>query len=461
MKNILFLIFCFMGAYIPSYAQGWSELGTGTAALHPNADISTTCIDRFGNVYAAGGLDTALYVVKWNGTSWMELGSGSTSPVSLFGEIATMVADSAGNIYVGGAPYSTPGTPPIHTVMKWDGTSWSDVGSGTGALVLNAEVLTLCMDRSGNLYAAGVFENSTGHTYVAKWDGTSWTELGTGTSSLKGNSEIDVIYTDAAGNLYAGGGFTDGAVDTIGNIYVAKWDGASWSELGPGICHGYGEYYIYSITGDPAGNIYAAGKFADANGYYVAKWDGSMWSELGTGAGILSANDLITSMCWDNVGNLYATGFFTDSVSFLSGHEYVAKWNGSTWSELGTGSSALNANDWIFSVCSDVAGNIYAAGDFKDAAGYPYVAKYPSATEGITSLHHTSEINLYPNPATNEITIASPGKITFVSITNPLGQTVFTHNYNKEPVQMDISYLSAGVYFVRINESEVRRFVKE
>ncbi len=50
--------------------------------------------------------------------------------------------------------------------------------------------------------------------------------------------------------------------------------------------------------------------------------------------------------------------------------------SGATWSEVGTGSNALNANDDINTVSTDRSGNIYAAGAFVNASGKFYVARY-------------------------------------------------------------------------------------
>src|ERR1017187_9738714 len=71
------------------------------------------------------------------------------------------------------------------------------------------------------------------------------------------------------------------------------------------------------------------------------------------GGNTLMANAVIGTICSDPAGNIYAAGGFTDS----RGHNYVAKWNGSNWSELG--GTTLAANGGINSICSDAAGNIY------------------------------------------------------------------------------------------------------
>ena len=75
------------------------------------------------------------------------------------------------------------------------------------------------------------------------------------------------------------------------------------------------------------------------------------------------------------------------------------------------------------------------------------------------TIYPTSQI--YPNPATTFVAISSSAKITTMSIINLLGQTVYTHEYSSEKVQVDVSALPAGVYFVKINGTGVRKFIKE
>ena len=71
-----------------------------------------------------------------------------------------------------------------------------------------------------------------------------------------------------------------------------------------------------------------------------------------------------------------------DEAGVLCGKQYVAKWNGSTWAELG-GLNSLAANNYIVSLCNDAAGNVYAGGEFTNVIGKYYVAKFGNATLGI------------------------------------------------------------------------------
>jgi len=49
-----------------------------------------------------------------------------------------------------------------------------------------------------------------------------------------------------------------------------------------------------------------------------------------------------------------------------------------------------------------------------------------------------------------------------INITNLIGQTVYEQDYTaQQQAVVNIASLPTGVYFVKINGSEVRKFVKE
>jgi len=69
---------------------------------------------------------------------------------------------------------------------------------------------------------------------------------------------------------------------------------------------------------------------------------------------------------------------------------------------------------------------------------------------------------VYPNPASNELTIKSNGDvISSISIVDMLGKTLFAEaNLNSENKSIDISTLSKGIYFVNINNTSTKRIIK-
>ena len=87
-------------------------------------------------------------------------------------------------------------------------------------------------------------------------------------------------------------------------------------------------------------------------------------------------------------------------------------------------------------------------------------------TEGILDNRYLADINIYPNPATDKITIersTTPVK-SQLTMMNLNGEEVLTRNLIKPKTQIDISNLPSGVYFVRVTNDktvEVGKFIKE
>ncbi len=86
-------------------------------------------------------------------------------------------------IYAGGS-FSMAGGIPANRIAKWDGTNWSPLGTGMNNFV---QALTVFDDGSGGgpaLYTGGFFITAGGGpaNLIAKWDGVSWSALGSGTT---------------------------------------------------------------------------------------------------------------------------------------------------------------------------------------------------------------------------------------------------------------------------------------
>jgi len=99
---------------------------------------------------------------------------------------------------------------------------------------LNTGVKALAVSGS-TLYAGGLFAYARNNTTVkfngvAKWDGSSWSGLGSG---MGGNAPYVLALAVSGNTLYAGGEFTK-AGGTNAN-YIAQWDGTNWSSLGSGM----------------------------------------------------------------------------------------------------------------------------------------------------------------------------------------------------------------------------------
>jgi len=124
-------------------------------------------------------------------------------------------------------------------------------------------------------------------------------------------------------------------------------------------------------------------------------------------------------------------------------------------------------NPIIFKVWS---GNNIVSADFTMEAIYDsYVSDVYPAEDGkysvvnITkgSLHKAEEIiSIYPNPATNKITIQSSNEINSIMITNFVGQVVFNELQNNSIININTVSFEAGIYLIQI-ESENSVLIKK
>ena len=87
--------------------------------------------------------------------------------------------------------------------------------------------------------------------------------------------------------------------------------------------------------------------------------------------------------------------------------------------------------------------------------------EFTGCGEGINTITAQNSIDIYPNPTYNELTITASENISSVVITNLIGQNVYTNNYTAAQVSIDVAGLPTGIYFVKVNNTEVRKFVKE
>jgi len=218
----------------------------------------------------------------------------------------------------------------------------------------------------GSLVVAGSFTTAGGLTAnrIARWDGTTWTPLGTG---LGGTSPIVYALAVFNGELIAGGTFT-----TAGGVSanrIARWNGTTWQSLGSGMS-GSTSPFVYAIA-EYNGELIAAGGFTSAGGVSVARiarWNGTTWQ--GLGAGITGGSPPYVKALMVNEGELIAGGFFqtAGATSAFS----IARWNNSVWQPLGTGVSFPTGTGFQQSIVSALAahnGELNAGGNFAIAGG--------------------------------------------------------------------------------------------
>ena len=81
--------------------------------------------------------------------------------------------------------------------------------------------------------------------------------------------------------------------------------------------------------------------------------------------------------------------------------------------------------------------------------------KLPNSVKSIAAADH--KIQLYPNPAANELTIKT-GQPCTITLLNVMGQAVQTIHTNKQETTIDVSHIPAGVYNVSITDESGNRY---
>jgi hypothetical protein len=259
------------------------------------------------------------------------------------------------NLYVGGTFTNAGGS---NYVARWDGSNWTQVGASMNGAIRALAVI------GTNLYAGGSFTQVSFlfYSHIARWDGTTWWGLDAGV-----NGDVDALAVSGT-NLYVGGSFTTAAPVSTAN-HIVKWNGFTWSALGPGLTNSTGG--IVDVLAVSGNDLYAGGSFTMAGSLPVngiARWDGSAWSSLGggVGGGILKFVDAIAF--WGS--DVYAGGLFKNATNYggvVVAATNIARWNGSMWTNVGSGLTAnLGANALAVS-----GGDLYAGGSFQLAGGNP------------------------------------------------------------------------------------------
>jgi len=334
--------------------SSWSALGSGISTGDPNMKFSiyVFSLTVIGNELFAGGWFgraggvSVSNIAKWNGSSWSALGSG-------FNFIVQTIKSAGDDLLVGGW-FTASGVKNINHIARWDGETWFGVGNPGMGLIGTVYALAVM---GKDLYVGGQFSiaGETNINRIAKWDGSDWSLLGSGLND-------DVYALAVSGNnLFAGGRFTSAGGVSVNRI--AKWDGLDWSPLASGFNN---DVYAIAVSGN---DLFAGGLFTSAGGVSVnriAKWDGSKWSPLGSGvSGSWSGMSPSVRAIAVMGGDLFAGGKFYTAGGVTVNH--IAKWDGSKWSALGSGVGLDNPNvkynRYVYSLAVAV-NDLYVGGSF-------------------------------------------------------------------------------------------------
>jgi len=352
------------------------------------------------------------------GQSWNGAGDGVDGPVHCF-------AVYKNELYVGGK-FEAAGSFPATNIARWNGQAWLPVGSGT-----NATVRALFV-QGDQLFVGGDFTScgDTACAYVAKWDGVAWTPVGSGL-----NGPVYAI-AEYQHTLYIGGVFTKVGSSTANRI--AAWNGTGWQDVTGGL----GDT-VFALAVTPSSSLfadlYAGGTFALPGPLRIAwlhpayrAWQLPEWGGFNAPVfaiafhigGIVAGGAFTSNSSGSTVNHLALKGnefyggvdgevhaLFSNEIDLYAGGSFssagrapgipspnIAKWNGSNWESLGSGTNGRVRAIALYQ------NGLYIGGDFDSAGGRR--ANHLACWRGTAGIEGESRVGRgavtnvenYPNP---------------------------------------------------------------
>lgn len=405
-------------------------------------------------------------------------GDGGPATAATFNNPNKVAFDPAGNMYIADQyNYCIRKINTSGTISKFAGTGGvsgysGDNGPATAAKL--GSMLSIVFDAAGNAY----FPDGDNHRICkVNTSGTITTFAGTGTLGYNGDggqataAELsypnDVAF-DAGGTLYISDAVhcvrkinTSGVISTVAGTGTAGYGGDGGAATAA-VFNG-----PTGVAVDAAGNVY----IIDGGNARIRKVNtsGTITTFAGNGTSGYSGNggqataaefhNNAQNLRFDHDGNLYFADYYNNVI------RKVNLTTGIITTIAGNTTSGFSGDGGAATACElnqpadlgfDNIGNAYIP-DYANNR----IRKITGLFLEVNNVPMPGETKIYPNPASTQLNISSTEKITRITITNMLGQMVLTKEYNSSQVSVDVSALPHGVYFAKVNGSEVQKFVKE
>jgi hypothetical protein len=202
--------------------DSWEDVGGGLNGYAAGMAVIDGLLYVGGSFNAAGGIP-ANGIAVWDGGQWQAIGDFPNT----WGGSSWMTVGSIlkyqNHLFVAGL--FPEGNGISHSIARWNGSEWHTVGEsiqGVDVWINDMEVY------EDELYVAGYFYQTYGNpsSGILKWDGVSWSGIGSGVEFGSQVSDLQVF----DGHLYACGNFT--TMSGMPAESIAKWDGQQWCGIG-------------------------------------------------------------------------------------------------------------------------------------------------------------------------------------------------------------------------------------
>jgi len=389
----------------------WTQLNP----LLPGNTLNSVYFTDANTGYAVGSEGIILKTDN-GGAKWTALSSGTNSPLN-----SVFFTDANTGYVVGGYynPMCKPGDGHCcQIILKTidGGATW------TGFIrEYYSPLYSVFFTDANTGFAVG---GKTGGSVILKTidRGTTWTELSIGT-----NYPLKSVYFSDSNTGYAVGW----AHGTGGDNIIKTIDGGiTWTELSSGTeSHLNSVYFTDSITG------FAVGWGTTGGGPIILKTidGGANWTTFYN-----VTNSPLSSVYFVDANIGYAVGEYGSIIKTIDG--------GTNWINL------PSETTYIFnSVFFTDANTGYAVGEGGTILKTTNGGGFPTLVENVLQ---ESTFTVYPNPATNKISIETHGNLlgeTTICIFNINGALLQQEKFQSQNlIEMDVSAMAKGIYLLQI-----------
>jgi hypothetical protein len=461
LSHCLTIMLLMLVSYSNAQSSKWKTLGTGNG-LVSGGDFGfrpAIALDTADVPYICYGTKADYVAVRrYNGAGWEDVGIPLHFPDSVLRVYYTDVAiDKHNNLYAGFLSYFDSAghsySDGKFRVVKWNGTSWTQVGTTTAFdpdTVCPTEVhnISLAIGKNDTVYAAvsgatasSPYQYKPTASAVFKFDGSGWVRMGN--PYLKGYFQVQLAI-DTAGIPYLAA--TEDDFSTVGGTgYIYKWHDTGWAVISDSMA-GFTSVGYLSIAINKATNTL----YAYHNNGTLESYNGATWQLHGT--------DIIyTNSSYDlQINNAGMPVICFENICTLCPEDRCARiYNGTSWEPVGGPFiSPLYGTDFRMAISSN--DEIFATYNYFGGTSIPDAfAIYYGSTLGIAQTSQVRNLKIYPNPViANSFTIAElpTGKYQLALI-NALGQEVYSTQLNQHAganANISLPSLPVGVYHLKI-----------
>jgi len=428
-----------------SFSQEWKTVGSpgfsSTGAIYQSMVIDSN--NKLYVAYSETGDSGRTTVMKFNGTTWENVGLPRFTEYSQY---ISMAIDNNDILYV--AYRDSAANSSKLTVMKFNGTSWELVGSKAFSQG-QVKYVSLKIDGNGTPYVAFQDEWNSYKVTVMKFNGTIWENVGT--PGFTQYSRYVSLAINSSNTPYVA--FQD--TDNQNKTSVMKFNGTTWENVGAAAFSHYTSKH-QSIAFDSNDVPYVAYYALRAN---VMKFNGTTWENVGSQD---FANSAISirhiNLVIDNKDDFYIA-FQENQVSYKSN---VMKFDGTNWNYLGSKNFTSGVSEYQ-SLAVDSNNIPYLAFSDGSNIGKTTVMKFTNNSLSINNFK-IDGLKLFPNSTRDSFSISANSIITEVLIYNSLGKIINQRKTNEKALTIETSRFASGVYFVKVksnNKTQTLRLIKK